>query len=78
MIESHHVKVINDKMLEILKKLLCIADESYNKTKFSNLLNYKHLLMTSAQAMELTEQEQKIFVFEILENIYNILKTEML
>lgn len=61
MFESYHVKVKNDKMLEILKKLLCLVDESYNTTKFLNLLNYKHLLMTSAQVMELTEQEQKIF-----------------
>lgn len=61
MFESYHVKVKNDKMLEILKKLLRSVDESYNITKFLNLLNYKHLLMTSAQVMELTEQEQKIF-----------------
>ena len=68
--ESYHVKVKNDKVLEILKKLLCAVDECYNKTKFLNLLNYKHLLMTSAQVMELTEKEQNIFVFEVLYNIY--------
>lgn len=78
MFESYHVKVKNDKMLEILKKLLCSVDESYNITKFLNLLNYKHLLMTSAQVMELTEQEQKIFFFEILANIYAILKMKIL
>ena len=78
MFESYHVKVKNDKMLEILKKLLCSVDESYNITKFLNLLNYKHLLMTSAQVMELTEQEQKIFFFEILANIYAILKMKRL
>ena len=78
MFESYHVKVKNDKMLEILKKLLCLVDESYNTTKFLNLLNYKHLLMTSAQVMELTEQEQKIFFFEILANIYAILKMKIL
>ena len=78
MLESYHVKVKNDKMLEILKKLLCSVDESYNTTKFLNLLNYKQLLMTSAQVMELTEQEQKIFVFEILANIYAILKMKIL
>lgn len=78
MFESYYVKVKNDKMLEILKQLLCLVDESYNITKFLNLLNYKHLLMTSAQVMELTEQEQKIFVFEILANIYAILKIKIL
>ena len=63
MLESYHVKVKNDNVLEILKKLLCAVDEQYNKTKFLNLLNYKHLLITSAQVMELTEKEQNIFVF---------------
>jgi hypothetical protein len=54
------------------------SNEIYNKTKFLNLLNYKHLLMTSAQIMELTEKEQNIFVFEILYNIYSILKNKNL
>ena len=73
-LESYHVKVKNNKVLDILKKLLCIVDECYNKTKFLNLLNYKHLLMTSAQVMELTEKEQNIFVFEIMCNIYGMIK----
>ena len=74
MLESYHIKVKNDKILDILKKLLCAVDEQYNKTKFLNILNYKHLLMTSAQVMELTEKEQNIFVFEILANIYSNIK----
>ena len=74
MLESYHIKVKNNKVLEILKKLLCAVAESYNKTKFLNLLNYKHLLMTSAQAMELTEKEQNVFVFEVLYNIYKTFK----
>lgn len=74
MLESYHIKVANDKVLEILKKLLCAVDESYNKTKFLNFLNYKHLLMTSAQVMELTEKEQNVFVFEVLYNIYSNIK----
>lgn len=78
MLESYHIKVKNDKVLEILKKLLCTVDEDYNKTKFLNLLNYKHLLMTSAQVMELNEKEQNIFVFEISYNIYSILKNKNL
>lgn len=76
MLESYHIKVKNDEILEILKKLLCAVDEQYNRTKFLNLLNYKHLLMTSAQAMELTKKEQKIFVFEVLVNIYMIIKNK--
>ena len=70
MLESYHIKVKNDKILEILKKLLCSDDESYNKTKFLNLLNYKHLLMTFAQVMELAEKEQNVFVFETMFIIY--------
>ena len=73
MLESYHVKVKNDKVLEILKKLLCAVDESYKKTKFLNLLNYKHLLMTSVQVMELNEKEQNVFIFEVLYNIYSIM-----
>lgn len=78
MLESYHIKVKNDKVLVILKKLLCAIDESYNKTKLLKLLNYKHLLMTSAQVMELTEKEQNIFVFEVLANIYDIIKNKNL
>ena len=78
MLESYHIKVKNDKALEILKKLLCSVNESYNKTKFVNFLNYKHLLMTLAQVMELTEKDQNIFLFEIFANIYTILKIEIL
>lgn len=74
MLESYHVKIKNDKVLEILKKLLCAIDSEYNKTRFLNLLNYKHLLMVSAQVMELTETEQKVFVFEVLFNIYTKLQ----
>lgn len=61
----HHIQLHElesfHKVLKILKKLLCTVDESYNKTKFLNLLNYNHLLMTLAQVMELTEKEQNIF-----------------
>lgn len=74
MLESYHVKVQNDKLLEILKKLLCRIDESYNKTKFLNLLKYKHLLTTLAQVMKLTKKKQNIFVFEVFYNIYKVLQ----
>lgn len=79
------LKCNNEKVVNLVKyfETLDFADklrlsidmlESYHKTKFLNLLNYKHLLMTSAQVMELTEKEQEIFIFEILYNIYEILK----
>ena len=63
-------------MLEVLKKLLFAVDENYSKTKFLNLLNYKHLLLVSTQVMELTRREQNIFVFNILYTIYSISKNK--
>ncbi len=36
------------------------------------------ILMTFAQVMELTEKEQNIVVFEVLYNIYSILKNKNL
>lgn len=55
-----------------------ISSKQKKEEEILNLLNYKHLLMTSAQVMELTEKEQNIFVFEVLYNIYSILKNKNL
>ena len=35
-----------------------------------NFLEYRHLLLMSAQVMEMTEKEQSNFVYEMLYNIY--------
>ncbi len=40
-----------------------------------NFLEYRHLLLMSAQVMEMTEKEQNMFVYEILADIYGIIKT---
>lgn len=71
--QSDYIDIKNDKMLEVLKNLLSVVDENYNKTKFLNLLNYKHLLLVSAQAMELTNKELQLFAFGILCKIYKML-----
>ena len=37
---------------------------------FLDLLNYKHLFMTSVQVMELNEKNKVFCFFEVLYNIY--------
>ena len=51
-------------MIHIADKLRLSIDmiESYNKKKLLNLINYKHLLMSYTQVMELIEKE-KIFFY---------------
>ena len=71
--ESKYVDINNNKALNLLKRLLATIDADYNKTKYINFLEYKHLLLTSAQVMELTKKEKDIFTFELLFNIYSIL-----
>ena len=71
--ESRYIDINNDKTLNLLKKLLATIDAEYNKTKFINFLEYKHLLLISAQVMELPKKEKDIFIFELLFNIYSVL-----
>ena len=68
--ESKYIDINNDKALNLLKKLLATIDTEYIKTKFINFLEYKHLLLISAQVMELTKKEKDIFIFELLFDIY--------
>lgn len=72
-LESKYIDINNDKVLNLLKKLLATIDVEYNKTKFINFIEYKHLLLISAQVMELTKKEKDIFIFELLFNIYLVL-----
>ena len=71
--ESKYVDINNNKALNLLKRLLATIDADYNNTKYINFLEYKHLLLTSAQVMELTKKEKDIFTFELLFNIYSVL-----
>lgn len=68
--ESDYIKIKSDKMLDILKQILKIVDTNYNKYGMINFLEYRHLLLMSAQVMEMTEKEQSMFVYEMLYNIY--------
>lgn len=70
--ESDYIKIKSDKML---KQILRIFDTNYNKYGMINFLEYRHLLLMSAQVMEMTEKEQSDFVYEVLADIYKILNT---
>ena len=72
--ESDYIKIKSDKMLDLLKQILRIVDTNYNKYGMINFLEYRHLLLMSAQVMEMTEKEQNIFVYEVLADIYSIIK----
>ena len=73
--ESDYIKIKSDKMLKLLKQILRIFDTNYNKYGMINFLEYRHLLLMSAQVMEMTEKEQSDFVYEVLADIYKILNT---
>lgn len=72
--ESKYIDINNDKALNLLKKLLDTIDTEYNKTNFINYLEYKHLLLISAQVMELTKKEKDIFIFELFYSVYKEIK----
>jgi len=73
--ESDYINIKSDKMLDLLKQILRIVDANYNKYGMINFLEYRHLLLMSAQVMEMTEKEQSMFVYEILYDLYKIIST---
>lgn len=73
--ESDYIKIKSDKMLDLLKQILRIVVINYNKYGMINFLEYRHLLLMSAQVMEMTEKEQSSFVYEVLADIYSIIKS---
>ena len=60
--ESKYIDINNDKALNLLKKLLATSDTEHNKTKFINFLEYKHLLLVSAQLWNCLKKK-KIFLY---------------
>lgn len=68
--ESDYIKIKRD----LLKQILKIVDTNYNKYGMINFLEYRHLLLISAQVMEMTEKEQSSFVYEVLGDIYMTIK----
>lgn len=73
--ESDYIKIKSDTILDLLKQILRIVDTNYNKYGMINFLEYRLLLLMSAQVMEMTEKEQNMFVYEISADIYDIIKT---
>ena len=71
--ETDYINIKSDKMLELLKQILRRVDTNYNKYGMINFLEYRHLLLMSAQVMEMTEKEQSMFVYEMLADIYNLI-----
>lgn len=74
--KSDYIKIESDKMLDLLKQILKIVDTNYNKYGMINFLEYRHLLLMSAQVMEMTEKEQNMFGYEILGDIYRIIENK--
>lgn len=72
--ESDYIKIKSEKMLDKLRQILRIVDTNYNKYGMINFFEYKHLLLMSAQVMEMSEKEQSNFVYEILADIYEIIQ----
>ena len=64
--ENDYIKIKSDKMLDLLKQILRIVDTNYNKYGMINFLEYRHLLLMSAQVMEMTEKEQNMFIYDIM------------
>lgn len=75
--KSDYIKIKSDKMLDLLKQIFIIVDINYNKYGMINFLEYRHLLLISAQIMEMTEKEQRDFVYEVLADIYKCILTRI-
>jgi len=62
-------KIDKEKIIEILKKLVCIFDKDYNKD-VKCLCTDTTEIFVLAKVMEMYEEEQKKFIYEILFDIY--------
>ena len=64
-------KLDKEKVIKVLKKLLSAIDKSYNK---DTLIFFKGNMdvFILAMVMEMNEEEQKKFIFEVLYGIYFI------
>lgn len=75
-IQSDLIKLKTDKekLVDILKNLLCILDKNYNKNA---MISYKDNMnvFILAKVMEMNKNEQENLVFEMINNIYSIIET---
>lgn len=67
------LKVDKEKLVDILKNFLCVFDKNYNK---NTMLSYKDNMdvFILAKIMEMNDKDKRNFVFEITNNIYDMLK----
>ena len=74
-IQSNLIKLKTDKekLVNILKNFLCVFDKNYNKKA---MISYKDNMdvFILAKIMEMDEKEKENFIFELIFDIYNIIK----
>ena len=66
------LKIDKENLIELLKNFLCIFDKNYTKNIMITL-EYNMDIFILAKVMEMTEREQKMFVYEILYQIYKVI-----
>lgn len=64
------LKIDKEKLVDILKNLLCIFDKNYNK---NTVISYKDNIdvFILAKVIEINEREKLNFVFEIMYVVYS-------
>ena len=67
------LKIDKERLIDILKNFLCFFDKNYNK---NTMISYKDNMdvFILAKVMEMNEKEKLNFVFEILYDIYHMIK----
>jgi len=70
------LKIEKEKLVKILKNLLYFFDKNYNK---NTMILYKDNMdiFILAKVMEMNEKEKLNLVFEITNNIYDMIKIKM-
>ena len=68
------LKIDKEKLVDILKNFLCVFDKDYNKNA---MISYKDNMdvFILAKVMEMNEKEKLNLVFEIVNNMYSVIKT---
>lgn len=67
------LKTDKEKLVDILKNFLCILDKNYNKNA---MILYKDNMdvFILAKVMEMKEKEKQNLIFEIICNLYFVIK----
>ena len=69
-IQSNMIKleIDKDKLIKVLKNILCFFDKSYKKNVMIYYENHMDIFIL-AKVMEMNEKERSIFIFEILYSV---------